>query len=533
MNSFDELGIDDALVEALAAEGVERPTSFQQAAIPVIRRGNNLLGEAGPGSGSRTAYTVAILDRLDPDGAPLRALVITPTDELAQRAAETAARLAQTPGHSVAALGSPWVLPERATILFGTADDVMDAVRSSRIKLSAVETLVVDGAGALEGLGGMESLEQILEIIPGDAQRVLLALPMTEAVRDLAERHARKAVHVPPRSVGPPAEEGVRRGTLSYVVAAEDRSDALLPVVDAALQDGTRHVLVFFASEDRAADGGDYLALHGYGVGAPGDSTVPVWLGVDELEARRVRAELDDAESISIVSFDVPADADSMDRRHGGGGGTVLVLPREVAHLRDTARRAGYALQPPSPAMPRGAAARLRTLRTRIAEAVASRDLSGELLTLEPLFERHSPAEVAAGLLALLREGGVEGRVGTTPVVKREDETTAPAWTRLFVSVGAKDGLGPGDLVGAISGEAGVSGAQIGKIEIRETFSLVEVDQRIAERVIRSLNGTTLRGRSARVDLDRGPRSGRQTRGGPRPGTGRPPRGPRSRPDRS
>ena len=98
----------------------------------------------------------------------------------------------------------------------------------------------------------------------------------------------------------------------------------------------------------------------------------------------------------------------------------------------------------------------------------------------------------------------------------------ASIWTKLFVSVGSRDGVGPGDLVGAISGEAGVSGPQVGKIEIRDTYSLVDIDQTAAERVIKALNGTSIRGRAARVDVDRASRSGGRT-GRPqgRPATGR------------
>jgi len=73
------------------------------------------------------------------------------------------------------------------------------------------------------------------------------------------------------------------------------------------------------------------------------------------------------------------------------------------------------------------------------------------------------------------------------------------------VSVGSRDGVGPGDLVGAITGEANVQGGNIGRIEIRDTFSIVEVAGDVAERVIQALNGITLRGRSLRVDYDRRP----------------------------
>jgi ATP-dependent RNA helicase DeaD len=83
----------------------------------------------------------------------------------------------------------------------------------------------------------------------------------------------------------------------------------------------------------------------------------------------------------------------------------------------------------------------------------------------------------------------------------------------LFISVGERDGLRPGDLLGAITGEAGVDGREVGKIDIRESHSVVEVHDDVARKVIKALNGTTIKGRSVRADFDR-----------PRRGGGRPPR---------
>ena len=93
-----------------------------------------------------------------------------------------------------------------------------------------------------------------------------------------------------------------------------------------------------------------------------------------------------------------------------------------------------------------------------------------------------------------------------------------PNFVRLFIGIGQRDGVRPADIVGAVTGEARIAGEQIGRIEVRDTFTVVEVDSSVAERVIRALNGTTMRGRSLRVDFDRKtaapPRRGRPARPG-------------------
>lgn len=513
MESFEDLGLPAELVEALASEGIEQPTPLQTAAIPVLRRGNNLLLAAGPGAGTLVAWGTAVLERVEADEPGLRALVLTPTPESAQRLAESLQRLAAVTGHTVAALGSPWALPERAHILFGTPRHVLEAASRSRVDLGNVSVLVVDQADRIEHLTGLGAVEEVLSFLPKDGQRIVASLPVTSGVEDLVERHARRATTVPPVPAdGSLARTSVERGTLRFRVVQEPKEEGLLATVAEALSDDARHVLIFARSEDRAADVGDYLTLHGYMAGAPGDPDLPVWLGVQELEAR---GAAEGAEGVVVISYDVPADPDSLDRRHGlNHGGVVLVVPREISHLRDVARRTGYALEPtPLPPRPDDEAQRFRDLLSR---ALEEEDVAPYLLLLEPLFQRHDPAEVAAAAAALLRKKApvpAPSQPQKQPAAAQRE--APPAWVKLFLSVGERDGLTAKDLLGAITGESNVPGAKVGKIDIRESHTVVEVMEPVARKVIAALNGTTIRGRAVRADFDRGKSRPPQGRGGP------------------
>jgi ATP-dependent RNA helicase DeaD len=132
-------------------------------------------------------------------------------------------------------------------------------------------------------------------------------------------------------------------------------------------------------------------------------------------------------------------------------------------------------------------------------------DTAPYLAALEPLFETHDPAEVAAAAVALLRARGGDqaSKPESRPATAAAGPAAVPSWAKLFVSVGKRDGLRVGDLLGAITGEADVSGDAVGKIELHESHSLVEVHDDVARRVIGALNGTTIKGRSVRVDFDR------------------------------
>ena len=283
MESFEELGLGAELTEALAAEGIEEPTPFQVAAIPVIRRGNNLVGRAGPGAGTLVAYGAALLDRLEPGGGSPRALVATPTEDSARRLAQSLARLAAATGHSVASIGSPWALPERADVLFGSLVELLAWARAGRIPFEGVQALVIEQASAIHRTGELGELEALLEFLPKDAQRVGLALPVSAEIEDFSKRHARRAVQVPPSAVEGEGDAGPKRGEVRYRIV-EEREGGVLQLVSELLEDA-RHVCLFFAGEDGAADAGDFLTLHGYRAGAPGDAEAPVWLVAGGSEA--------------------------------------------------------------------------------------------------------------------------------------------------------------------------------------------------------------------------------------------------------
>ncbi|MDP2958676.1 MAG: DEAD/DEAH box helicase [Longimicrobiales bacterium] len=522
MESFEELGLPAELVEALASEGIERPTPLQEAAIPVLRRGNNLLLAAAPGSGTLVAWGAAALERLDPESPGPAVLVLTPTAESAQRLAESLQRLGAVTGHNVAALGSPWALPGRAHVVFGAPADVLAATAAGELELGRITLLVVDQADRIEGLGGLAAVEEVVGFLPKEGQRVVLALPVTPGVEDLVERHARRAATIPPRAADGSLERtSVQRGTLQFRIVPEPKEEGLLATVAELLADAARHVLVFCRSEDRAADVGDYLTLHGYLAGAPGDMGAPVWLGVQELEARSAATGVD---GVAVVSYDVPADPDSLDRRHGlQGRGTVILAAREISHFRDIARRTGYALEPsPLPARKEDEASRFRNMLTK---ALEQEDVSPYLLLLEPLFERFDAAEVAAAAVSLLRKKAPAPQPPpystSTGAAAREAPT---AWVKLFLTVGERDGLSAKDLLGAITGEANIPGSKVGKIDIKESHTIVEVVEPVARKVISALNGTTIRGRSIRADFDRPKSRGPGAGGRSGPPRGRPPR---------
>jgi ATP-dependent RNA helicase DeaD len=287
---------------------------------------------------------------------------------------------------------------------------------------------------------------------------------------------------IPPRPADP-QEAGLvpRRGTAAYMLVPERSKQVTLARL---LEDGTQRTVVVRDAR-RAQEVRTALRARGFIRGVAGEDVEIAGFASAAAEG-------------AGLAYDVPPDGDSL-LRLDPNGAKLLVTPAELPHLRAIAEDAGIALR--SLPVPRDPNAGVASFRDEIRRVLREEDIESQLALLEPVFDEFAPAEVAAALSALLRRK-------QPPREKAEAGGAVAAgrgkpFVRLFVSAGQKDGLRPAEVVGTFTTEAGIAGDQVGKIEIRETFSVVEVDASVAERVIRSLNGTTLRGRSVRIDYDR------------------------------
>jgi ATP-dependent RNA helicase DeaD len=529
MSGFADLGLSEPLLAAADAAGFEAPGALQRGSIPVIRRGGNAVLTASSGAGTTAAWALGVLDRLGAEGAGdgLRALVLVPTEARAGRVAAAVAPFARAAGVPLSARAPGWPAAARG-LLVATPPAVRAAMERSALKLEGIEAVVLVDLPALLAAAGEEDVAGIIAALPRDAQRVFVTPEGSAAVDRFVEAHARRALHVPPRAADPdgaPAPPPATRRLRYHVVAADAKDDVLAGL----LAESPRAVLV--RSGRRREELRGWLADRGFEETADGIRLVTPA----------------DAEGQARILLDLPLDTDGFIQSVANDA-VAIASTAELPHLRRLAAAAGFGLDAQPDAAPRAAEA-LEPFRDRIRAALEEEDLDAQLLVLEPLLRERPAAQVAAALSALLRArtpaapapaADADARTGARPDVG--------GMTRLFISIGNRDNVRPGDLVGAITGEAGVSGDDVGRIELRDTFSTVEVATGVAEKVIRALNGTTMRGRSLRVDFDRhvsesrGPRPGgdRAPRGGARggggagrpPGRGGPPRGPSPRRER-
>ena len=212
-SAFAELGLSSALVAALSEEGYETPTPIQRQCIPTILEGRDLLGSAQTGTGKTAAFMLPILERLGAPKGTIRALVVTPTRELALQIAERATGYGRNLklGNTVVYGGVSQKRQEeqlrlRPDVLIATPGRLLDLVRQKVVSLRNVEMLVLDEADTMLDMGFIHDVRRILSEVPTNRQTLLFSATLPAPIVELSARFLRDPVRVSVAPQGTTAE---------------------------------------------------------------------------------------------------------------------------------------------------------------------------------------------------------------------------------------------------------------------------------------------------------------------------------------
>ena len=487
----------------------------QEAKEPTVTRGQNVVYQM-PHDWASIAHILApVLDRIDDAVRDVQLLIVCADAEAAAGVSASVVRLAGSrPLHAIAATtarrATRLLRVSGAQVVAGAPPELLALVQGSALKLDQVRYVVLAWVDELIAGGEESMVETLMAEIPKEAARVVVANEITTEVEALIERYARRARRVAPSSGTESSDLAVPLQFVSVAGAAR------LPALRRLLDDiDPARGLVYVRSDESERDVRDLLRALGYAERMP-----------DEGGVRVARAAGPDEWDV-VVLYDIPASREELREAVGPQPRRViaLALPRLLASLKVLA---GGAAVTPFTLSDAGVRARSREeiVRAELRDALASGAFARELLTLEPLLESYDGIEIAAATLRLLEHARFERDAARARVAEgRPANRGAPlgdaasAMTRIFLNVGAMDNARPGDLVGAITNEAHITSAKVGKIDIRENHSLVEIASDVADSVVSKLTGSSIRGRRivARIDQERSQRSGaRPGRGGER-----------------
>ncbi len=398
-----------------------------------------------------------------PAGDGLQTVVLTPGIPAALAMGDCLARLpAHHPVHIATGLArTEHLLRARAVrTLVATPPDALELARRAALKLEGLRRIVVGWPEGTLQLGQGAALDTLLSEAAG-AQRVI----MTEsepAIADFLERHARRtplvlAALLPDAPVGP--------ATYAVVDASQIRAAAAA-----------------------ALDVLNPAAVAVWGPGPAGGERDPAGIA-GRLPGARIWSSGDPAADLAIA-LDLPSAGLLGELRATARDVLVLVAAWQLPYLA----RIAAPLKPLRlPGAPDRARDQVFALRQRLRERLQGGELAGELLILEPLFDEHDPALVAAAALAL----------GQAAAPSPAPAADLPAWVRIRVNVGRRNDVRVADLVGGLLNGVRLAKDDVGKIDLHDGFALVDVRPAVAEQAVRELNGMSLRGRRLTVAIDR------------------------------
>jgi len=549
--SFEALGLGPELLQALAGLGYEEPTPIQDLAIPHVLDGADVLGLAATGTGKTAAFTLPMLQSISKGTGAPSALILVPTRELAVQVAQAAHRYGREMSVSVLPIygGQSFgqqlrVLKRGVDVVVATPGRALDHIRRGTLDLESVEVLVLDEADEMLDMGFADDLDAIVGELPEARQTLLFSATLAPRIVKIAAKYLRDPVEVRIEDDDVDDGEGPLIEQRAYLVRRPHKLAALGRVLD---MESPEAALVFCRTRNDVDELVEALNARGYRCepmhgGMSQDQRERVLKkvragSVDLLIATDVAARgLDISHLTHVVNYDVPNAPKAYVHRIGrvgraGREGVAITLadPREHGLLRNIERLTHTRIEIDTlPTVADMRAHRMEQTRVALRETLLGGDLDRFRVVVESLNDEFDLWDIAVGAVKLAHEssdaGGeddeeIPAATLQKPAGKKDRGQAAsdrgkgggsgksshrrtPGTIRLFVGAGRTSGIRPKDLVGAITGEAGISGGQIGTIYIADKYSLVEIAEDVAQQVFQAMKTASIKGRRVKVGMD-------------------------------
>ncbi len=530
--------LNDNIQRALDEMGFEEGTQIQQEAIPVILEGKDIIGQSNTGTGKTAAFGIPILEKIDRDVRMPQAIVLLPTRELAVQVANEFRKYGKYMDgiKTVTVYGGADIreqinkLKGGAQIIVGTPGRVIDLIERHVIKLSELNMAVLDEADEMLKMGFREDIELILGKIDHPVQTLLFSATIPDEMKNIIKKFLRNPVSVKVLREGITAKE-VKQSY--FLVKHSDKVDALARLIDTYTP---RLALVFCNTKKSVDELYDQLIERGYNCDKMhGDIKQSQRIDtlnkfnnglIEILIATDVAARgLDIKEVDIVINYDVPSKEDYYVHRIGRtgragkeGASFTLVSAKEMKKIEDIERYTKKDIRKRTiPTVDKVNEVKQDKFIRNIVEVIEKEELGDNRELAGKLMTQGYDAEtlIAAMIKKLVKFDYSEERDLNDVIPERKKSSRGNKSlgdaVRFHVSVGKKQGVRPGDILGAVAGECDIPGSDIGEIEILENFSFFTAAAEHKNRILKKMEGSQIKGQDVVVELSREKKS-RQSR---------------------
>ena len=521
---FEEMGLSEEIQKAVRYIGFEEASPIQAKAIPAMISGIDLIGQAQTGTGKTAAFGIPLLEKVDPKLKKLQAIVLCPTRELAIQVADEIRNLSRYM-HGIKVLpiygGQDIVkqirsLKSGTQIVIGTPGRVMDHMRRKTMKLDFVHTVVLDEADEMLNMGFREDIEFVLSGVPEERQTVLFSATMPKPIMEITKKFQNnaKVIKVTKKELTVPNIE-----QYYYDVKPKKKEEVLSRLLDIY----SPRLSVVFCNTKKQVDllvnallGRGYFAagLHGDMKQEQRDRVMQGFrTGKTEiLVATDVAARGIDVDEVEAVfNYDLPQDDEYYVHRIGRTGRAgregrafSFVSGKEVYKLKEIQRYCKtkiYAQKVPS--LNDVANTKMENILDDVERVIEQEDLDMMINAIEERVNNSefTAMDMAAAFLKICC-GMTEDNKNTEENDWEFGDTGAgeDGMVRLFINIGKKQRVRPGDILGAIAGESGMDGKLIGTIDMYDKYTFVEVPREYAREVLNAMKNVKIKGKTVAVE---------------------------------
>lgn len=531
MKKFDELGLQENLLKAVSELGFETPMPVQEALIPrILMDDTDLVGLAQTGTGKTAAFGLPLLQMIDPLDKSTQALILSPTRELCVQIANDLKSFAKylpnvkiTPIYGGAGFeGQVKDLKAGTQIIVATPGRMLDMVLRNKANLSSLNWLVLDEADEMLNMGFEEEVRGIIESASTDRHTFLFSATMPKEVEQIALQYMHKPETI---SVGQRNKGAVNVKHNYYVAHAKDRYNVLKRICDYHPE---MYAIIFCRTRQETQDISDSLirdgysadALHGDLSQAQRDHVMNKFRNkhLNMLVATDVAARGIDVDDLThVINYNLPDEPDNYIHRSGRTGragktGTCISIVnlKEKSRIRQLEKQVGKEFnQAKIPSGNQVCEKQLYHLIDRMENVVVNEEeimaflpvifKKLQWLSSEELIKRFVSVEFNR-FLDYYREAE-DLNVDENREREHMTRSSRENFTWLFMSIGRKDGVLPAKLLGLINDYTRKRDVRVGKIDIGDTFSFIEVDTDFVPQFLEAFRGKYINDRPIRVDV--------------------------------
>lgn len=521
--TFRDFPLSEAIQRAVAEVGYTEPTPIQAQSIPLILEGKDVIGRSHTGTGKTAAFGLPAIEMIDPDLEGVQVLALCPTRELAMQAAAEVEKFARyKKGVKVVAVygGASmekqiFQLKKGANFVIGTPGRIMDHLRRRTLRLGSLRMVILDEADEMLNMGFREDIETILAQAPEERQTVLFSATMPQPILDITREYQKDPVMVAIGSERSRTAENIEQFYFDCPMGRKmDVLNLLLAKYDPKLS------VVFCNTKKMVDELSEYLTNAGYqAVGIHGDMRQSARTQVMAsfkshrtriLIATDVAARGIDVENVDAVfNFDIPQDIEFYVHRIGrtaragkeGKAYTLISGRRQFYQLRDIMASTGAKIvQAEIPSASEIYESRLSQFAASLAESLAQPLPEGEAM-LHRLSGMGLTAEQVAEAALERLLAGQRKALPEVQVVSRRGESRDGKQTGVVLSIGRRQRIAPNFILGAIADATGIPGKQVGKIDIYDDYTVVQLGAEDARLTAETMATCRINGHKTEVRL--------------------------------